>query len=195
MTTLVRKCDNLVRICILLLAVMEDMMSNGNPYELVLQDLYAKRDEIDRTIKSLEQLMGGLTAGNEPLSLGIHAEQVFERLLSRVKPGEFHGMSYPSAAKKILSMTDRHALKTEQIIAILERSGRKIESKNPASTVYSSLARNPDFQKVAGNTWGLSEWYEGAARTKKPRKENQVESDEKEPREDKQEQLVDEEQH
>jgi DNA-directed RNA polymerase delta subunit len=94
--------------------------------------------------------------------------QIFDTLMNSVKPGEFHGLSYPAAARKILAKTDKHPLTTPQLMQIIEKSGRKVEGKNPLGTIYSSLSRNSDFQKVAENTWGLSEWYPSGA--KKPSK-------------------------
>jgi len=42
-----------------------------------------------------------------------------------------------------------------------------LEAANPAGNIYSSLKRNPDFELVAPNTWGLAEWYPG--RSRKPK--------------------------
>jgi DNA-directed RNA polymerase delta subunit len=100
--------------------------------------------------------------------------------MNSVRPGEFHALSYPAAARKILAKTDKHPLSTPQLMQIIEKSGRKVEGKNPVGTIYSSLSRNSDFSKVAENTWGLSEWYPGG---KKAAKNKLIEPEDDHPRE------------
>ena len=89
----------------------------------------------------------------------VQPERVFDSLMAKVRPGEFHNLSYPATAKAILGKTQKHPLTTHQILEIIQKSGRKVEGQNPSGTVYTSLARNPEFSKVKKNTWGLSEWY------------------------------------
>jgi hypothetical protein len=143
--------------------------SGAGSYDLVLQDLRARRDKLDVLIRSLEDMVrsegitgavmgaGGAQDADQP-------ERVFDSLMAKVRPGEFHNLSYPSAAKAILAKTQRHPLTTHQILEIIEKSGRRVEGQNPSGTIYTSLTRNPDFTKVKKNTWGLSEWYPGAKR-------------------------------
>lgn len=140
-------------------------MSADSPYSAVLRDLRAKRGKIDALIKSLEELSAGGVVTSQEVMAASNGDQVFDSLMNSVKPGEFHGMSFPGAARAILSKTDRHPLTTHQIMQVIEKSGRKVEGKNPVGTLYSSLARNADFEKVKKNTWGLKEWYPGSKRS------------------------------
>lgn len=140
-------------------------MPEDTPYTAVLRDLRAKRDKIDSLIKALEELASGGMADSAEAILSVSTgDQLFDSLMNTIKPGEFHGMKYPAAARAILSKTNRHPLTTSQILEIIEKSGRKVEGKNPTGTIYSSLKRNADFVKVKKNTWGLAEWYPAAKR-------------------------------
>ena len=140
-------------------------MVEESPYSAVLRDLRAKRDKIDALIKSLEEVSAGGMVSSQEIMAAANGDQTFDTLMNSVKPGEFHGKSFPAAAHAILSKTDRHPLNTNQILEIIEKSGRKVEGKNPTGTIYSSLARNSDFVKVKSNTWGLTEWYPGSKKS------------------------------
>ncbi len=143
-------------------------MAKETPYAAVLQDLRAKRGKIDGLIKALEELSAGGVVPTEEI-MAATGSDAFNTLLNSVRPGEFHGMKYPAAAHAILSRTNKHPLTTQQIVQIIEKTGRAVEGKNPVSTVYSTLSRSPHFEKVKRNTWGLTEWYPGAKRTRKGR--------------------------
>jgi DNA-directed RNA polymerase delta subunit len=54
-------------------------------------------------------------------------------------------------------------------------------SKNAATILYTSLKRNPKFERVAGSAWGLSDWY---PQKRKPKDETviSVEEDERKSR-------------
>lgn len=148
-------------------------MSEGNapnPYETLIADLRAKKEQeikaveekYDQAIAAIELVMGSSPLGD------VQGYRSRESGDIRINVGEFHGMPFTSAARAILQKTNRQPLKTEQIVRYIEASGRKIEAKNPAATVYSSLTRNPDFELVAPNTWGLAEWYGIKRKATKP---------------------------
>ena len=129
-----------------------------NPYEIVLADLRLKRereikavtDKYDPAIAALEALLNGGVTKTESMTADGGEIQI--------KIGEFHGMPTTSATKVILQRANR-PLRTDDIVRYIEKSGRKLEAANPAGNIYSSLKRNPDFELVAPNTWGLAEWY------------------------------------
>jgi hypothetical protein len=138
-----------------------------NAYEIVLADLKAKReqeiktitDKYDPAIAALEILLNG-GAINRIESPAVEGAEV------QIKIGEFHGMPTTSATKVILQRANR-PLRTDDIVRHIEKSGRKLEAANPAGNIYSSLKRNPDFELVAPNTWGLAEWYPNRSRKSK----------------------------
>jgi hypothetical protein len=154
-------------------------------YEAVLNDLQTRKErEILEVTAKIAQKFDALIAAVQaaatgevaPLELSVGSTVSVSENLSmavnapvRITTGEFHGMSYTSAARSILERTNKTALTTQQILKYIQQSGRKVEGKNPAGTIYSSLKRGPDFELVAKNTWGLAAWY-GIKRKAKPDK-------------------------
>ncbi|MGI8961992.1 MAG: HTH domain-containing protein [Bryobacteraceae bacterium] len=147
-------------------------------YKAVLSDLQAKKErETQEAIQKVSQkyafliasiqaaLDGSLDLPNDASQQGMSAMPVSNGEV-RITTGEFHGMSYPSAARSILERTNKTPLTTQQILGYIEKSGRKVEGKNPNGTVYSSLKRSPDFELVTKNTWGLAVWYNIKRKTK-----------------------------
>jgi len=133
-----------------------------SPYAGVIQDLKGRRErlaaemeKLDRALMALEELSGGDYALTGEITATVAGDPM-------IKVGEFHGLGIPNAARMILEKTNKHPLTTNDILRLLEKSGRKIEAKYPIGNIYSSLKRNPDFTLVAPNTWGLTEWYPGA---------------------------------
>ena len=120
--------------------------------ERAIQEVSQKYDSL---IVNLEAVLGE-GQGQQFASTASTAPEVGE---VHITVGEFHGMPYTSTAGAILQKTNRKPLKTHDILRHIEKSGRKVEGKNPVGTIYSSLKRNRDFELVAPNTWGLAEWY------------------------------------
>jgi hypothetical protein len=86
----------------------------------------------------------------------------------QVTDGEFFGMSQPKAAAIFLERAGRtRPQRTEAIIAALKKGGIAFAGKDPASTFYTILNRNPSFTNVGKSTWGLSVWYPAAAKKAK----------------------------
>lgn len=129
-----------------------------DPYEVVLADLRAKRDEIDRTIETLSALSGTARAAQPQVAHGaippIPAPQD--------GPGAFLGMSISDAAKKALG-AQRRPLGNIEIAKMLKDGGLHMNSAEPANTVGSVLSRRfqqiGDIVKVGRGMWGLKEWY------------------------------------
>lgn len=146
-------------------------------YEAVLNDLQAKKErETQEAIQKVNQkyafLIASIQAAIDGLDLPSDATQqamTSPPILNgevRITTGEFHGMSYRSASRSILERTNKTPLTTQQILAYIEKSGRKVEGKNANGTIYSSLKRSPDFELVTKNTWGLAVWYNIKRKTK-----------------------------
>lgn len=162
-------------------------------YEAVLNDLQAKKErETQEAIQRVSQKYAFLIASIQAaidgsLDLPSDAPQQAINPMPipngevRITTGEFHGMSYPSAARSILERTNKTPLTTQQILAYIEKSGRKVEGKNPNGTVYSSLKRSPDFELVTKNTWGLAVWYNIKRKVKSERSTENAPADESEP--------------
>ncbi len=149
---------------------MTEQDTKRSAYDAVLTDLRAKKEQaIQEVARKYDLLIAGVEAAMTNGTVGLVLETTpagGDEMAQRdsvetitIGVGEFHGMPYTNAARAILQKTNRRALKTSEILMYIERSGRKVEGKNPAGTIYSSLKRNQDFELVAPNTWGLAEWY------------------------------------
>jgi HB1/ASXL restriction endonuclease-like protein with HTH domain len=142
---------------------MAEIENRDLAYDAVLNDLRTRREQeiqevarkYDTAIAAIEALKGGVITVESTDAMG--QKDSPESVLISI--GEFHGMPFTNAARAILQKTNRRPLRTNEIVSYIERSGRKVEGKNPSGTIYSSLKRNPDFELVAPNTWGLAEWY------------------------------------
>lgn len=153
---------------------MSDEPQGFDPYDAVIADLRAKRDQIDQTIQSLELLRGG---GAAP---GAAARPMPSQNVAAEGPGAFLGMSIPEAVKKLLAARKR-ALGNAEIVASLTAGGLALGSKDPVNTVGSVLGRRfdtvGDIVRVSRGTWGLAEWYPNRSFKKKgavPKGENGV---------------------
>ncbi|HZQ95142.1 MAG TPA: HTH domain-containing protein [Candidatus Sulfotelmatobacter sp.] len=145
----------------------DEFKDSTQPYAAMVAELKARRErlmieaqKLEAAVVALEALTGAVdyVPGTTEQASGSPS------LDPMIRVGEFHGLGIPNAARMILEKTNRHPLTTQDILRLLEKSGRKIEAKNPTGNIYSSLKRNPDFTLVAPNTWGLTDWYPGAKR-------------------------------
>jgi hypothetical protein len=145
---------------------MSDESRGFDPYDAVLADLRAKRDQIDQTIKGLEALRGGaagMSGGGATVILDTNVA------LSE-GPGAFLGMTIPEAAKKLLA-SKRQPMRNPDIAAAFKAGGLHMSSADPVNTIGSVLTRRAnevgDIVKVGRGTWGLKEWYPGRSFAKK----------------------------
>ncbi|WP_375390938.1 winged helix-turn-helix domain-containing protein [uncultured Sphingomonas sp.] len=126
-----------------------------DPYDAVLADLRAKRNQIDQTIA----LLTSLRAGGSP---GMQAAPAEPAAVNTA--GMFLSMSIPDGAKKLLAMRKR-TMGNAEIASELKAGGLVLTSAEPANVVGSVLSRRfiqvGDVVKVSRGTWGLKEWYPG----------------------------------
>lgn len=136
-----------------------------NPYDAVISDLRAKRDQIEQAIKLLETLREGILVpglGATPppgisTLIGHMATQDGEMVA-----GTFHGMNIQDAVKKLLHMRKR-TMGAQEIAADLHSGGLRLQSDTPANTITSVLhrafTRGGDIVRIGRGQWGLAEWY------------------------------------
>jgi hypothetical protein len=146
---------------------MADETQGIDPYEVVLADLKARRDQIDQTIASIESLRSG-TGGNASSTLtGIAAKAGTGEIRGTNQgdingPGGLLGLSIVDAAKALLK-SKRTPLKNPEIAALFKAGGMVMNSKEPANTIGSVLTRRfsevGDVVRVGRGIWGLKEWY------------------------------------
>lgn len=135
-----------------------------DPYEAVLADLRAKRDQIDQTIGLLEAMRtGSAPARSMDFSADVGANGIVETA------GMFLGMSIADAAKKLLNQRKR-TMGNAEIASELKSGGLVMTGADPLNVVGSVLTRRfnnvGDIVRVGRGVWGLKEWYPG--RTFKP---------------------------
>lgn len=139
---------------------MADESNRIDPYETVLADLYAKRDQIAQAIAAIESIRGGGSAA--PSGDATPAPQGSAGGSSLEGPGALLGMSIVDAAKALLK-SKRTPLKNPDFAALFKKGGLHMNSKEPANTIGSVLSRRMaevgDVVKVGRGTWGLKEWY------------------------------------
>ena len=137
-------------------------MANDPSIEQALTALREERARIDQAIAALEAVSGhvpgsgGVTIG----SGGGGATDARGEIVTH--PGEFHQHSLTQATDKILRRGAR-PMKTNEILAALQRAEFEMGSKSPSQSVYTALARHKGFLKVRPNTWALAEWFPNAA--------------------------------
>lgn len=130
-----------------------------DPYDAVLSDLRAKRDQIDQAIAAIESIRGGTGAALNGLAA---AGAGGPPLVPPEGPGALLGMSIVDATKKLLA-SKRTTLKNPEIATLFKAGGLHLNSKDWANTIGAVMTRRfeevGDVVKVDRGTWGLKEWY------------------------------------
>jgi len=141
------------------------MPKETTPYDAVIADLVAKRDQLTAMIETLRTMKGaGIASAFPPVATV--ARKAHDDIL--IPHDAFFGMTLPAAAEKYLSLvktTKQHA----ELCDALLGGGFKTGASNFPEVVRSTLSRHPDFVKVGRGLWGLREWY-GNRGTRKPKR-------------------------
>jgi hypothetical protein len=136
-----------------------------NPYNAVISDLRAKRDQIDHAIKLLETLREGILIPGMGAQPAPSLENMIGHATTRdgeVAAGTFHGMGIEDATRKLLQMRKR-TMGAQEIADSLRMGGLVLQSETPANTIASVLSRafnaGSDIVRVSRGMWGLQAWY------------------------------------
>ncbi len=136
-------------------------MAGADPYEAVLADLRAKREQIDQAIAVIESVRSG---GPAPKGANQAAAAAGAPLAPQSvdDPGAFFAMTITDAAAKLLA-SRRKTMGNADIAAALKAGGLHLNSADPVNTIGSVLTRRfnqvGDIVKVGRGIWGLKEWY------------------------------------
>jgi DNA-directed RNA polymerase delta subunit len=138
---------------------MPENLNAQTSYDAVLQDLYAKRDEIETAISAILFLQGS-GASVTPASGGAGGARAVRTGV--IPSNAFFGMGLVDAAKKYIELSQ--AKRTlAQIVQGLQDGGMPAQKPN---TVYSALRRREgtvgDIMRV-GEEWGLKDWFAGVS--------------------------------
>jgi hypothetical protein len=123
----------------------------------LLEQLRHERDELDTLIRGLEKRLGIVSETDQLETMGTTAKVTVAT--KSIPVGFFHNMSQVDAAEKLLKLSPGHPLTTKEIIDAFRKSGMAVNAKNALTSIYTTLKRSPRFERVAGQAWGLSEWY------------------------------------
>jgi hypothetical protein len=138
-------------------------------YQAVIADLEAKRDDLDRTIKSLRQMAGLAVASPKATPQKSPEERSQSAPPVAVGDNPFLGMKVHDAAKAILA-NKRKPMSPAELVEAME-SGGLLLTGNKANSVGSILNRRQkqvgDIVSVKRGQWGLKEWYPGRSFGKK----------------------------
>ena len=134
--------------------------NQNDPYDAVLADLRAKRDQIDQTIALLSNLRAGSPAFvASQISVANDQEQGIVETA-----GMYLGMSIVDAAKKLLALRKR-TMTNSEILNEIKAGGLVLTGADPLNVVGSVMTRRfnqvGDVVRVGRGTWGLKEWYPG----------------------------------
>jgi HB1, ASXL, restriction endonuclease HTH domain len=123
----------------------------------LLEQFRRERDELDILIRGLEKRL--LIVPNTEEAQARNSTARPSMTASSVPVGFFHNMTQVDAAEKLLKLNPGHPLTTKELVDTFRRSGMSIHAKSAMTSLYTTLKRNPKFERVAGQAWGLSEWY------------------------------------
>lgn len=165
------------------------MPNETDNYAAVLADLERRRDELDRLIAGIRQVMGlaaGSPDGGAPGGGG-------GALVHRSEPGRelrndaFFNMKAPEAVRAYLAHVKRPQ-SIPEIVEALKAGGFITGAKDLYNNLYTAILRMKDsglVVKVHGK-WGLAEWYPARPKAKAKGKEDieQVDLTEVEPEKD-----------
>lgn len=141
-------------------------------YDAVLEDLRAKRDELNTAIAAIERIArggasgpaaNGETASGTPQNSGMEEPAAEPK---HVREDSFFGLSATAAARKYLNMVKRPVV-TQDLVDALKQGGLLTNAKNFYSNLYTSLKRSEEFTNLGRGKWGLTEWYPNRPRPAK----------------------------
>jgi len=134
-------------------------------YQMVLDDLIARRAKLDAAISAIQEAMGLPSSGS--LSAGATPAGGSSDTL---RSDSFFGMTVVEAAKKYLAVSKRTRT-AQEVTDALKGGGYTFATGTPLATVTSVLhrsdAKGGEIIRVSKGTWGLAEWYPGRAKRNK----------------------------
>lgn len=130
-------------------------------YQMVLDDLMARRAKLDAAISAIQEAMG--------MPATAQASNGGSSGTSTVRSDSFFGMTVLEATKKFLAMSKRTKTITE-ITDALKEGGYTFATGNPLGTVSAVLhrtdAKGGEVIRVSKGVYGLAEWYPGRGKRK-----------------------------
>lgn len=139
--------------------------NNANPYEAVLADLQARKQEIEVAIAAISRI-AGLGDTPPPTVSSVPGAQSLE---TEIRSDSFFNMTTQAAIKKCLRMSKK-PLSAAEITRRLEKGGIIHDAKNFYNSVYTALRRlkrSHEAVQLENKDWGLASWYPNKPRQNK----------------------------
>jgi hypothetical protein len=136
-----------------------------------LTDAKRERDRLSLYIETLSVRLG-VDADNDEVRSEKQVVPIGEAPMTAdpstlIYENEFVGLSFPKAAEEVLTRFSppphKRPLKTVQLTKALQKGGLDLSSP---SVLYRSLHKHSRFHSLGRGTWGLSDWYPAAVRSK-----------------------------
>jgi hypothetical protein len=152
-------------------AMATDSLSTAN-YLAVINDLRAKRDELDRTIAMLET-MANVGSSSQTSELSPPRASSTPRLEFRPTTAGTNNNGIGESCANILREHGQHRpLTTRQVTDLLVQSGFEFKTANPVNNVWSALANRSktkrDVEKVGTGCWRYIRVGKGAMQAEGP---------------------------
>jgi len=129
-----------------------------DPYDIVLADLRAKREQIDKAIQAIEGIRAGAGISGGAVSPAVPSGPT----AAPIAPGDFLGMTIVDAGKVLLAKL-RRPLTNGQLATAFKEGGLHLTSADPSNTIGTVMTRRfkevGDVVKIGPGIWGLKEWY------------------------------------
>lgn len=146
--------------------------------EAMLKQLELERARLDIVIAALRVQLGQPANAESSIALttllGTSAPSALGATPGSIRPDEFFQMSIPEAIKRYLSIM-KSPQQPKAITTALKSGGLLTNARDFSSTIWTALSRlkeQGEITNIAGQGWGLSEWYKGrlgsAAKETKP---------------------------
>jgi hypothetical protein len=127
-------------------------MAEAIDYKAVLEDLKAKKANIEQAIVAVE----GFIASGLADSVGPTASTP---KAAAIEVDTFIGHNILQAAEKYLQMTGKPAKTTEKIAEALNRGGLSVSQGSVSTILRRSDTGESPVTRVGRSLWGLATWY------------------------------------
>jgi hypothetical protein len=132
-----------------------ESLSTAN-YAAVINDLRAKRDDIDRTIAMLEARVLEIDPLARATARPVSSQQPLVAARQRTRPMPHGATGIGEACAKVLKDHEGSTLTTREVFDLVQQSGFVVNTANPMNNVWSALKHRTksarDVQRV-GKNW------------------------------------------
>jgi hypothetical protein len=137
---------------------MDKMSERRAAYDSVIEDLYAKRAQLDRAIEALEAMLNAESSESSPVLSASPTQARVRQISAPQALAEETGGPLIAAIKAVLRASER-PLGNVEIFKRLKEAGVEFRSANPQLSVSQALSRNARLfgepVRVGRGRWAL----------------------------------------